>query len=342
MSLRHEDHHFDVKHREQVFARLRAELLREAGNRASFNRVKARVLADREVQQDSALLSMIKGFIAEREAAFAAAHAGGHAATVSQIAHTVQASRRSAGAAHREAQLRMESLERQFHEQILHLHEAEAELAMEKMRALAEELPGMVSAEKLSQGQASLERLKEKRRAIDRQVERLATQAVAAARRGDHDGAAKALKRLSSFHALHPQLLSEQRFAEIRGRIVQASDRQDHREATRRLIERERAVATEIKDLAAAIHRFHKRAVALPYDTAEYRRAELAYHQAVLALKSHDAEWLAGLILDLVDLLSELHDPPPENVQRQVDHFVASVRSALSRLRGEVANNGGA
>jgi hypothetical protein len=336
--LKQVDHHGDVKHREQVLAKFRAELLRESGNRSSFDRVKAKLLADREVQRDPALAAMVRSFIAEREAAFAATHVAATHSTssVPKIARSFDEPLRTGEAAKREARFHLEQLDHQFHEQVVHFHEAEAELIHGKIVALCREHPDLATKERLAQYEATLSRMIQKRREFDNQIKDLAEKAVAAAKGGDHDSAARALKRLSSIHALHRQLLPDDRFNEIRERIVHSSTEIEHHVAARKLIEREKAVAAEIKSLAAKIHSFHKLARTLPHDSAQFRKAEAAYQRAVTDLKSHDREWLAALILDLLELLSELHDPPPAKAQRQVDHFVASVRSALAKLHREI------
>ncbi|HUN81418.1 MAG TPA: hypothetical protein VMV81_07905, partial [Phycisphaerae bacterium] len=81
------------------------------------------------------------------------------------------------------------------------------------------------------------------------------------------------------------------------------------------------------------IHEFHQIARTIPHRGPEFQKAEARYHETVAAVRSHDSEWLAGVIMDLVELLSEMSDPPPEKAQEQVDHFLASIRTAMEKLR---------
>ena len=72
-----------------------------------------------------------------------------------------------------------------------------------------------------------------------------------------------------------------------------------------------------------------------PHDAADYARAKAAYEKAVREVKAHDTEWLAGMILELVDVLAEW-DETPIKAQDQADHFIESVRKALTQLRHEM------
>lgn len=339
MSFKDANDHATVKHREQVFARLRAELLRESGNRASFERTKAHIQSDREVQRDPELRAMVQAFIAEREAAFKATHPSAIISDEApmRLVKTPEPSPVEPEALRREAATEFAELDRQFHEHVSHFRESEARLVHGKLAALHGRHPDLAGAEAMKAYERSLMRMKERRVRFEHHVDETAQKAAAAAEQGDHETAARALKRLSSIHALHPRLLDEARFSMIREMIAEASDEEGHREAARRLIERERAVAAELKGLAARIHEIHQLSRTIPHEGAAYRKAEAAYHQAVGEVRSHDADWLGGVILELVELLSVMSDPPPEKAQEQVDHFLASVRVAIEKLRRRVS-----
>ena len=52
-------------------------------------------------------------------------------------------------------------------------------------------------------------------------------------------------------------------------------------------------------------------------------------------MRSHDSEWLAGLILELDTFLDEIHDESGR-AETQVDRFLSSVRRAHNGLRREM------
>ena len=335
MPERHRNHHGDIKRREAAFEHLRAELLREGSNRNSFRTAKQRVMARPEVQRDPALRAMLEQVVAEREAYFKQLpeHLAPHSLTDHRTpsSHLIHTGPDPAS----EARDTLKLLETQFREAVSHFHVVDARGALERMRAVWGRHPALKPDEQPARAQDELDRLLHRRNAFLKHVDEWSDKAVHAAGRGHEDHAARALTRLSSIHALHPDLLTDARFDEIRRRIEAAGDRREDQVLARKLLMRERAVAEEIKGLARVIHQFQKTAKADPHDGAEFAKAEAAYHEAVRALSAHDSDWLAGVILELVDLLGEFHsaDTGP---QEQVDRFVNSVRSALSHLRKEV------
>lgn len=138
-----------------------------------------------------------------------------------------------------------------------------------------------------------------------------------------------------AIHTLLPGLLPDRHLQELRDEITHGGEEHEHRQAARELIARERVVAAEINQLAAAIHRFHEVARQVPHDAEAYRQAEAAYQQAVRETRTHDAEWLADLMLELDSLLAELHDTSGK-AEAQVSRFIDSVRTALIRMRHEI------
>ena len=142
-------------------------------------------------------------------------------------------------------------------------------------------------------------------------------------------------RRIWAIHALFPILLPEETARAHQDRIARISDEHEQRESARDLLIRERAVAAEIKKLAAIIHHFHEVTEGMEPDDPEYRTAEQSYHAAVLAVRGHDNEWLTGLLLELETLLEEVHDASGR-AEAQVDRFLASVRSALAQMRREI------
>lgn len=334
---RHHGHPTVVKRREAAFEHLRAELLREAGNRVSFNQAKNRVLSYPQVQNDPALRSMLQGVIAEREALFRQnePHLAPHPTIAAPSASEGKSSFAPRGNPEAEARSLLTIVQRQFHDAVSHFHEAEARGALQKLESIWTHHPTLCAPDDPKHYRDELEHLVERRRAFQKHVKEVARRATEAAAKGDEMHASRAIRRLSSIHAMHPDLLPDAQFDRIRSQIQHASDRHEDRVLAAKLLAREREVATEISRLAHRIHHFHRVARSLPHDQEAFHRAEADYLRAVEAVQAHDAEWLGGVILELVELLSEFHRPP-KAAQAQVDRFLEIVRSALSRLRKEI------
>lgn len=320
MKLRDSGEHDAVKHREALWQRWHAELMRESGNLGALTSAESRALHDPGVRLDPELQGMIAAFAASCRADLQRGPERGV---------PVEAGSRGeveppAGASDEPPRSVVERLEHEFHYHIRHFNEVEARRVLERMR----EPQRAAHVEKLG-------RLTLRRGRYERLIALLTERALDASSRGDAAKASRALRKLSSIHSAHPQILGDARFAKIRAEIIGAADERDHEETARQLVAKERAVAEEIRHLAAAVHRFHKVARAMPHDREEYLRAEQAYHKIAGAVTSHDEEWMAGLILELADLLSEW-DEPPAGAQHQVDKFLASVRSALAHIKLEM------
>jgi hypothetical protein len=168
-----------------------------------------------------------------------------------------------------------------------------------------------------------------------RQLEELAKQAAAAAESGDEKTAAWVRRRLEAINMLLPNLLSGPEREKLDAEILRCGAAHDTQETTQELLERQRGVATKIKDLAGVIHRFHEIAKRLPPSDNAYRRAELNYKKAVEEIRGLNTEWLTGLVLQLETLLEDLDDPGGA-MQSQLDRFIADVRTALNGLCLEI------
>lgn len=332
-TLKHNNDYTADKLRERLFAKYCAELVRESSNHTSFEQTKIRILSSREATSDQLLHSMLTNFIAERQSALQAhAWAEHKSAAPTSTRRSTPEEQHSQYVSPKSIAQRLAQLEQQFHDLALHFYETEANQVCDRIGALLRESTDDAAKERLSHYREMLGSMHRRRREFDRHVELVADKAIAALKAGDLESTKRALNRLSSIHAFYPHLLSLDHFTELRERIIHASDEYEHRAAARRLVELERAVAAELKNLAKKLHHFHKLALTLPHDKESYREAEKDYHQVVNEVKAHDKEWLAGIILEFVELLSEIHDPPPKKAARQVDHFVASLRTAVEKL----------
>ena len=177
--------------------------------------------------------------------------------------------------------------------------------------------------------------MEQRRQQFDAEINALVEKACAAAAAGQHEVVGQHLRKLSSIHATRPQLLNEVRFKAIRDQIVASSEHFEHRLVAQQLMARERLVADEIKKLAEGIHQFHVASRELPHDDERYRTAELDYHKLVRDLRSHDMNWLADLMVELDEMLEELHDTTGQ-AEAQVARFLDRVRGALRTIVGEV------
>lgn len=331
------DDHASVKHREVVYQRWVSAILRETRDHTSLSQVESRAMNDPDVRSDDLLANMIRSYVAERhvelrqrqwQKAMEEAKREGKLEAAQLPVEPPSTS--SAGIYSVVRRLGVE-----FGQRAGDLDEAAAQGVLIRLRDLHGEHPQAFESQPLAEYEAALKRLTERIRRIEDQIEQVAGHAISSAAKGDTDAMATALQRLASVRSAHPRLLSEERLAEIRDAVLNAGEEHEHRLAAKALIERERAVAVELKALSERIHRFHRLANETPHNAQAYRKAEMDYVQAVKDVRTHDTEWLAGFILELADLLEEWGDPPPE-AQTQLDRFLHSVRSSLTHLRSEI------
>lgn len=347
----HADHAHDARRREQVFNHWQAEILREARDDATLQRVLSRAIADPEVARDSELASMVRGcaaHVAQDLAARRAAEsvtADAERAAFSPAppksepgadAARTPASANRAAAARSNIAERFVHLEHDFRDHVARLNESAARAALKLLYALLQSEPAAVDADRLAECEKALEEMLDQRADLEQTVQRLVERGTRAAAHGDTGAAARCLQRLSTIHAAHPFVLPDERLLQLRDQIVHATEEHEHRLAAEELVRRERVVAAELKELADQVHNFHDASRRLPHDSPEFARAEQEYHRAVRAVQSHDNDWLAALILELMDLLEEWHESSHRG-EHQVDRFLDSVRSALHTLRREIA-----
>lgn len=327
------------RRREQTFEHWRAEILRFALDERTLNAVAARALNDSDVRNDPTLAGQIRQYIQQRRAELhkaRAPHAGGnHPMTPGQRSGFSALGAVEHDVTLEEAAASLRSLDEHMTEYVSHLFEVEAEAVVARVRALCERYPQLNQTGQVEQFERRLRDLKGRIQDSRTRIDLLEKQAIEAAERGDHDVAANCLKRLSSIHAAHPQMLPDKRLAELRERLTRAGAHEHQRQAARQLVEREKAIARELKQIAAVVHHFHKVSRRQPHDPVEYARAKALYEKALAEVRSHDAQWLAATVLELVDLLADW-DAPTDKAQAQVDHFIASVRRSLAHIRHEI------
>lgn len=321
----------ESRHREVLYQQLSGEVMREAHDLDTLASVCARALNHPEVARDPQLHAMLRAFASEREAEIRQRIAEQRQEEAAQAGAAMQSSRPTEDQLRR----RIERFRLELDDRLAHYDLAAARETLERIAALHEQYPQAVSEGALGRCRMDLARVEKRRAAFCAEIDELEKSVVAAAQSGAHDLAAKALSRLTSINASQPGLLSDARLRAIRSAIAESGEAHEHREAGRKLIERERAVASEIKGLAAAVHEFHRVARGPHPDEAQFRAAEAKYRQAVQSLRQHDNAWLADLMVELEDMLEALHDPTGR-ASEQVAKFLESVKSALLHVSQEI------
>lgn len=228
----------------------------------------------------------------------------------------------------------MTVLRHQFEGFLAHGDAGEAEAIFARIESARRRYPELMDAAEHERLAGRLEHVQRRHAAARARVDDLARRALSAAAAGDHDTVSRVLRRLGVLHASIPGALSDARYQALHDQIVNASEVHEHREAARALLKRESEVAAEIRRMARAIRVFHD---AARHATAgeDVAAAERAFRRAEAELAAHDREWLAGLILEMLDMAEACHGPRGR-VDRHVDSFVASLRTALERLKAEV------
>ncbi len=331
-----------ARHRDQLFAQLSGQILREATDRLALERTSHRILHLSEVRSDPELERLLRACVGEREAEIRARQAR-FLADDSRTGRTAPAatppSRAPAApeplmekvhAAH-EFQQCMRAFEDR-----LHLFDVPAaQRVLDQMEQLSRKHADVVSKPAMERCRVDIARGEMKKQQFVAEVEQLAHQAVHAASNGQIDTAARALRRLSSIHATKPSLVSDVMLDSVREQIAKAGQSADFREAARALVDREKSVMTELNQLASVIHEFHRVSHEIPHGAVEYVEAERRYFEAVRALRRHDKDWYADLIVETGDLLADLHDPTGRS-SVQVERFLDSVRTSVREMVAEI------
>lgn len=328
------------KHRQGIYSQLCAQIMSGAVDTASLDAVSRRAMNHPDVAADPVLASMLRSFIAEREAVLRSSR------TTPEEEHrrsqeeskvrTGFGMRSPTGFPSREETVqRFGQMVGAFERDLAQFEEDRAQQTLERMRELRRKFPAHVPTAELQHCEEQYDRLLKRAGAYRRQIEELARRGFAAAESGDDQTALWVIRRLDAIHTLLPVLLPEAEFRRLRSEIERGGAMHDSDEASRELLEQQREVARKIKNLAGIVHRFHELAAKLSPTDARYQRAERQYRAAVEEIRQLDTDWLSGLVLQLESFLDDLDDPEGE-IQNQLDRFIASVRSALNRLCLEI------
>jgi hypothetical protein len=330
---------FRDRRREDLFQQFSAEITRGAVDVDSLNVLAGRIFRNAEVAGDAVLESMLRSLVSER---LAALHTRLTPAELDQARAARSKLQRAFDPPVQSRAATQASFARgrqEFERYLAQFHESAALLALDHLRLLRQRFPAHVAVEELQRCEEQYDRLLKRAGQYRRQVAELAAQGMTAARTGDEQTAAWVVRRLYAIHAVLPSLLDKKRLAELVAQVNAGSEMHEEAEAAQHLRARELEVAGQIRSLAGVIHRFHEVAARVAPTDEAYRRAEANYRQAVARIRGLDTEWLTGLLLQLETLIADLDDPRGER-QDQLDRFIASVRTALNRLRMEIRAHG--
>lgn len=328
------------KHREVVYQQLCAEIMRTAVDTVSLQAIANRAMNHPDALADPLLSSMLRSFIAQREAALRVDRvtpAEQHAAReqASKLRQPFDQRHDEHFPTRSELQASFARMQGQFDAAVAQFEERLAAQMLRKMRELRRRFPVHIPSVELQHCEEQYDRFLKRAGTYRRQIQDLAAQASEAARKGDEKSAEWIARRLQAIHTLLPTLLPASRLEELRSRITLSEQARDSEDATREFLQREREVAVEIKSLAGVIHQFHELASRVPANDERLQRAREHYSRAVERIRELDTDWLAGLILQLETLLDDLDDPGGE-MHGQLDQFIVKVRTALNRLRLEI------
>lgn len=344
MSLRHDSRHETAgagRHRDVIFQQLSAEILREAHDQRSLDIVSNRVLSHPDVRRDIQLASMLRTCIGQAAGELNARLSRQRAEQTEPVSRPIAVAAAPALVAPTETSQReqaivsFERLRRLYDEKLLHFEVDAAGRLLAQIEEFQQLHPAAITLPMVERCRMDLARVGQRQAEFAVEVETLARSAISSARGGRLDEAAKALKRLSSIRAARPRLLTEERLESIRTAIESGGDHFEHREASRELVARERAVADEIHKLAEIVHEFHRVSHEIPHGDPNYLEAEKLYLAAVRDVRHHDQEWLADLMVELDELQADLHDTTGRT-EAQVTRFLHSVKVSIAQIVKEI------
>jgi multidrug efflux pump subunit AcrA (membrane-fusion protein) len=111
--------------------------------------------------------------------------------------------------------------------------------------------------------------------------------------------------------------------------VAQASEGHDDRQITRELVQRERDVTAEMKQLAEAVSAYHRALFHQPEDLVERRRAARRYLRVLREVRLHEKDWLTDFVLELGDVLANW-STPPAGAEQQIDRFPGETADELA------------
>jgi len=326
----------ESRRREAIFQQRCSEIMREARDPESLAYVGGRALAHPEVQSDPVLTGMLRAFISEREAEL---RARAHLPLSDSDQPPVRRSkpveyhvplservRRSFG------KLRIE-----IEQHISVFNEAGANETLARMRDLRRRYPGHVKAEEVERFEKRVQDMLRRRDEFRRQLDELVRHASEAAHQGDLKTTNWVRRRLEAIHETLPAVLSKEQLRHHCEALRQCAERFERHEAARKLVERERAIGTQVKRLKGVIEAYAAQIAAGGRVDPVTREA---FERAVARVEEYDDDWLADLMIELDCLLDDLRgsEEAYRRAARQADAFIRNVRVALKQVRRKIAS----
>ncbi len=327
------------KHRQDIYQQLCAQIMSSAVDEVSLRAVAARALNHPDVSGDAVLASMVRSFIAQREAALHSRLTPGEqqaqADDKSKLRRAFDATYAGGFPTKEALRTSFSRLQREFESHVTQFEELRARQVLDRMRLMRQRFPVHLATSEVQRAEELLDQLLKRAGSYRRQLRALAEQGATAARTGDQVTASWVLRRLQAVHTVLPNLLPEPELAALSETITRSGTEHDLQEVRTEFLGRQREIATRIKLLTGVVHTFHQLSLRLPPTDDAYRHAEAAYRRALDEIRTLNTDWLSGLVLQLESLLDDLDDPTGE-MQSQCDKFIASVRTAVNRLCLEI------
>ena len=325
----------DWKNREAIYEQRSAEVMRESRDLESLRYAASRALGHPAVSCDPVLGDMLRSFIAQREAELRAIEADRHPEQLADsklrrafvVNNQAQVADRVTRAITR-IRLRLE-------DHLTRYDEIGADRALGELRELAQRYPEHVDAAVIERCEEQLTRLKAKLAEFRVQLAQLTQEGKSAATHGQQERALWIARRLSAVHSLLPSVLPTGAYQDLHESIQRGLRNYETHQVAERILNEERSIAAEIKQLGGVIHRFHRLSRSAAPDDPVFEHAKAEYLEAVRLVRSRDEDWLADLMLELDALLEDLDDESGR-AGEQVDRFLENVRNALVHLRREI------
>ena len=329
----------NTKQRDRVYQHWSGVIQRETRDLATLDLVAARALTDRAVRGDSTLESMIRADIENRrvELEQEIQIAQSSAATAkSRLAEPSVQSEPTPAAIPEKVRAVFKELAQTLSTSLEDGDEEDTRAVFAKIRALQKQSPEVIPATIVRQYEQRVKKLRDHLEQLKGEIVVLAEQAVSASRAGSKQDLARLMRRLTAIHVAHPRLLDEPGLEDVRRDVsVAADERRQDRRTTQELLVRQRAIAAEIKKLAATIHEFHRVACAAPDTSEEFRAAEATYLRTIQKVRTYDTDWFSGVVLELADLLAQW-TVPPLGAEGQIDRFLDGISAGLAGIRAEM------
>lgn len=350
-----------AKQRDSAFQHWCSQITRESRDLAALDRMSARALQDRDVRNDPLLQSMIRAEVErirtelqremQREEQDRRRPTPPPQHYPSAARHVTVS--RSAGYTDTAAssvippstplarplpdpdEVALHQLLESFTTALKGGDEDAAQTLCAKLRTLHSRRSEIVSAAQLEQCEQRITRLHDQLDDHRRRIAEMAEQARLAAQAGDAHAVLALMHRLTAIHVAHPRLLDDAGLRNMHAAVARANEGHDDRLTTRKLIARQRAVASELKRLAGAVSAFHRAVFNHPESRAEYQRAALGYAHALRGTRLHEKDWLTDFVLELADVLAKWNVPPP-GAEEQIDRFLETLRVSLKRIHRKI------